>query len=96
MQLKGFSEWEPRTQAIVSLVGGVVFLVMFTAFVRRVGWPVIFVPVLLIGILYLMNKNAGCMESATKPGDARGGDALIEESGAAKPGVKRPGSGSSR
>ena len=69
MQFKGFSEWEPRVQAIVTLVGGVVFLVALTTFVRRLGWWVILIPAVFVGVMYFLNKNAGCMRKAARPGD---------------------------
>jgi hypothetical protein len=70
VELKGFSSWEPRTKAIVCIVGGVMLLVFTIAFIRKVGIIAITVPVVIIGALYVMNQNAGCLEGNTDASEA--------------------------
>lgn len=92
IQLKGFSAWEPRTQAIVSLVGGVIFLVMATAFVRRVGWMAIVLPIALVLGLYWINSSAGCMETAIEPEEKGNFEAKGGIKSVVKPKAPAPGS----
>lgn len=69
LELNGFSSWEPRTKAIVCIVGGVLLLVFTIAFIRKVGIIAILVPAVIIGSLYVMNQNAGCLEGNTDASD---------------------------
>jgi hypothetical protein len=70
LELKGFSSWEPRTKAVVCIVGAVLLLVFTIAFIRKVGIIAILVPAVIIGALYVMNQNAGCLEGNTDPSEA--------------------------
>ncbi len=69
LELKGFSQWEPRTKALVAIVGGVLLLVFTIALIRKVGVVAIAVPAVIIGALYVMNQNSGCLEGATEVND---------------------------
>ncbi len=66
LELKGFSQWDNRTKALVCIVGGVLLLVGSIALVRKVGAVAIAVPAIIIGALYVMNQNSGCLEKATE------------------------------
>lgn len=65
LELKGFSQWDGRTKALVCIIGGVILLVLSIALVRKIGVLAIAVPSVIIGALFIMNKNSGCLESAT-------------------------------
>lgn len=65
MNLQGFSEWDPKTKALVVIIGGVLLLVLSIAFVRKVGIVGILVPTIIIGAIYAMNQNSGCLGNAT-------------------------------
>lgn len=65
VNLKGFDAWDPKTKALVLIVGGVLLLVFSVAFVRKVGVVGILVPAIIIGSIYTMNQNSGCLEKAT-------------------------------
>jgi hypothetical protein len=65
LELKGFNSWEPKTKAVVCIVGGVLLLVFTIAFIRKVGIVAILVPCAIIGALYAMNQNAGCLQGNT-------------------------------
>ncbi len=60
LELKGFSQWEPRTKALVSIVGGILILVISLSFIRKVGIIAIILPVGVFGSIYMMSKNSGC------------------------------------
>ena len=64
LNVKGFNDWDGRTKALVGLVAAVLAIVVCVGLVRRVGWPALLVPAVLIGALALMNRNAGCLEHA--------------------------------
>lgn len=70
LELKGFGAWEPRTKAVVCIVGGVLLLVFTIAFIRKVGLVAILVPAVIIGALYVMNQNAGCLQGSTDANEA--------------------------
>lgn len=65
VNLKGFGDWDPKTKALVFIVGGVLLLVFSVAFVRKVGFVGILVPTIVIGAIYAMNQNSGCMQNST-------------------------------
>lgn len=64
LEFKGFSQWEPRTKAIACIVGGVLALVFSITFVRKVGIIAIAVPAVIIGAIFAMQKNQGCLDKA--------------------------------
>lgn len=80
VNLKGFDAWDPKTRALVLIIGGVLLLVFSVAFVRKVGVVGILVPAIIIGSIYTMNQNAGCLEKATD----------VQESGTYEKGKAKP------
>lgn len=64
LNFSGFSQWEPRTKALVCIVGGVLALAVAIAFIRKVGIVAILVPVIIIGAIFAMQKNSGCLDKA--------------------------------
>src|SRR6476620_11403531 len=80
LNLKGFHDWDPKAKALVVIVGGVILLIFSIAFVRKVGVVGILVPVVIIGSIYVMNQNAGCLDKATD----------VQEDGAYQKGKAKP------
>lgn len=69
LEFKGFSQWEPKTKALVCIIGGIITLAISISFVRKVGIVAIIVPALIIGSIFAMSKNSGCLEKATEVQD---------------------------
>lgn len=65
LNLKGFNDWDPKAKALVVIVGGVLLLILSIAFIRKVGIVGILVPTVIIGAIYVMNQNSGCLGNAT-------------------------------
>ena len=65
LEVKGFGQWEPKTKALFCIIVGVFTIVSTIALIRKVGVLAIALPCVIIGAMYVMNQNAGCMDAAT-------------------------------
>ena len=65
LNLKGFNDWDPKAKALVAIIGGVLLIILSIAFIRKVGVVGILVPTIIIGAIYTMNQNSGCLGNAT-------------------------------
>lgn len=80
LEFKGFSQWEPKTRALVAIVGGIIILAISISFIRKVGIIAIIVPILVFGSIFVMSKNSGCLEKAGE----------VQEEGTYKKGQTKP------